>query len=79
MYKQTKPPRPPLNHARTYLGVHPVLQHVEEDLDVALGLHEPAHVGEGGEEVARGREGREAGDDGVVGPDTGEDPGGGKG
>lgn len=52
----------------TYLRVHAVLEHVEQDLDVALGLHEPAHVGKRGEQVARRLEGREAGDDGVVGP-----------
>lgn len=45
-----------------------MLEHVEEDLHVALGLHEPAHVGKRGEQVARRLEGREAGDDGVVGP-----------
>ena len=34
------------------LWLHAVVDHVDEELHVALRLHEAAHVGEGGEELA---------------------------
>lgn len=52
----------------TNLWVHPVLEHVEQNLHVPLGLHEPAHVAEGRKQIAGGFQRCQAGDNGVVGP-----------